>query len=135
MAKMFTSKNDLTGDNQPQTIIGQAIRLDGKCIGSGDIIVHGEIVGTVKSANDIVIEQTAKVEADVEANNLTVAGEIHGNVLCHSQLKLLATGKIFGDVTTDILSVETGAVIKGQCATGSDSTTTKSTPTDKVGKD
>lgn len=122
---MFASKIDPMTTGQEQTIIGQAIRLEGKCIGSGDIIVRGEIVGTVKTANDMMVEQTAKVEADVEANNLTISGEIHGNVLCHSQLKLLATGKIFGDVTTDILSVETGAVIKGQCATGSASTVDK----------
>ncbi len=116
MAKMFTSKEGaLHGD--PQTVIGESVKVEGTFSGSGDVIVHGEVVGTLKTSNDIMVSASAKIEADVEAHNLTVAGEIHGNVVCHGQLQLQATGKIFGDVTTQVISVEPGAMLKGQCTT------------------
>lgn len=121
MAKMFTSK-DGSPAGDPQTVIGESVKVEGTFSGSGDVIVHGEVVGTLKTSNDIVISSAAKVEADVEAHNLTVAGEVHGNVVCHGQLQLQSTGKIFGDVTTQVISVEPGAVLKGQCTTnGNDS--------------
>lgn len=116
MAKMFAAKEG--GNEYPATVIGDAVKLEGKFTGSGNVTVRGEIVGTLNTTEDIVIEASAKITADVEGNNISVAGEIHGNVLCHGQLQLLSSGKIFGDVTTQILSVETGAIIKGQCSTG-----------------
>lgn len=109
---------------QPTTVIGDGVRVEGKCIGTGNVTVRGDVVGTLKTSDDMVIEATAKVEADVEANNLTVAGEIKGNVVCRGQLHLLASGKIFGDVATNVLSVETGAVLKGQCTSGVTADTT-----------
>ncbi len=123
MAKMFSAPEG-NGGTQASTIIGDGVKVEGKCIGSGHITVRGEVIGTLKTTDDMVIESQAKVEADVEANNLTVAGEIHGSVICHGQLQLLASGKIFGDVTTNIISVETGAVLKGQCTTGAASEAT-----------
>lgn len=116
MAKMFSPKEG--GTEYPATIIGDGIKLEGKFTGSGNVTVRGEVVGTLNTTDDITVEASAKIKADVEGNNISVAGEIHGNVLCHGQLQLLSSGKIFGDVTTQILSVETGAVIKGQCSTG-----------------
>lgn len=134
MAKMFTSKEEgFTGD--PQTIIGESIKVEGTFSGSGDVLVHGEVVGTIKTSNDITVSGTAKIEADVEAQNVTVAGEVHGNVICHGQLQLQASGKIFGDVTTQVISVEPGAILKGQCTTNAGMTndthpSTESAPQD-----
>lgn len=120
MTKMFSPKEE-TDNNHPQTVIGDGVRVEGKCIGAGHVTVRGEVAGTLKTSDDMVIESSAKVEADVEANNLIVSGEIKGNVHCHGQLQLMASGKIYGDVTTNVLSVETGAIIKGQCTTGTQS--------------
>ena len=97
MAKMFNPKEEGMVI-QPTTVIGDGVRVEGKCIGTGNVTVRGDVVGTLKTSDDMMIEATAKVEADVEANNLTIAGEVKGNVVCHGQLHLLASGKIFGDV-------------------------------------
>jgi len=126
MAKMFSAKEGVS--DHPATIIGDAVKLEGKFTGSGNITIRGEVVGTLNTTDDIIIESSAKIKADVEGNNISVAGEIHGNVLCHGQLQLLSSGKIFGDVSTQILSVETGAIIKGQCSTG----VTENAPTNKA---
>ena len=126
MAKMFANRPE-GSPLEAATTIGDGVRVEGKFSGAGNIVVKGEVVGSLKTSEDISIEASARVEADVEANNLTVAGEINGTVHCRGQLQLLSTGKIFGDVTTAILSVETGAVIKGQCTTGN-----TSSPSDKT---
>lgn len=113
---MFVTKGEETM-NEATTIIGDGVKLEGKFSGSGNVSVRGEVMGSLKTNDDLIVEASAKIEADVEAKNITIAGAVHGNVLCHGQLRLLSSGKIFGDVSTAILSVETGAVIKGQCST------------------
>lgn len=116
MAKMFNSKEGISAD-APQTVIGESVKVEGTFTGAGDVIVHGQVVGTLKTSNDVIITDTAKVEADIDARNLTVSGEIHGNVVCHGQLQLQAAGKIYGDVSASVIAIEPGAVLKGQCIT------------------
>lgn len=116
---MFMTKE--ADNSTSHTVIGESIKIEGTFSGSGDVTVKGEIVGSLKTSHNVVVEATAKIEADVEARDISVAGEIKGNVVCHGQLTVQATAKIFGDITTDIISVETGAVLKGQCTTGTGS--------------
>ncbi len=119
MAKMFNQKEGVSG-NQPQTVIGESVKVEGTFSGAGDVVVYGEVIGTLHTSNDVVVAGSARIEADIEASNVTVAGEIHGNVICHEQLQLQSTAKIFGDVTAQVISVEPGAVLKGQCSTSTD---------------
>ena len=133
MAKMFTPKEGgADGGEAPDTIIGKAVKLDGTFSGSGNVTVYGEIVGTLQTNGDLVVESSASVEANIEANNITVSGEVHGNIMCHGTLRLLTSAKVHGDVTTDIIEVETGAVIKGQCSTGNTSSAPVAQPKEEV---
>jgi len=125
MAKMFTTttKEEVLHDNN-HTVFGEAIKVEGTISGNGDLVIHGNVVGTVKTSGNIVVKNTAHIKANVEANNLTVAGEIHGNVLCQGQLQVQTSGKIFGDVSAQTIAVEVGAVLKGQCSAGTEQATT-----------
>lgn len=122
MAKMFSTREEdmpvAHNGAAPQTVIGQGIKVEGTFSGSGNVIVQGEVEGTLSTAGDLVIENGAVVNANLEAQNIRVSGEVKGDITCHGQLDLQATAKIYGDVTTDIISVDTGAVIQGQCRTG-----------------
>lgn len=120
MTKMFNAKDDVSvGSESPETIIGQAVKIDGTFSGSGNVTVYGEIVGTLTTSGDLVVEDTATIQANIEAHNITVSGEVRGNVQCNGKLELLATARIFGDVAAEVISVETGAIMQGQCTTGS----------------
>ncbi|MFH1536594.1 MAG: polymer-forming cytoskeletal protein [Patescibacteria group bacterium] len=98
-----------------ETIIGPSVKVEGNFSGEGNIIIQGTIEGSLSTSNDIQIEEGAKVDADIEANNLSVSGEINGNVKCHGKTELTGTAKITGNVETEIISIETGASINGQC--------------------
>ena len=102
-----------------ETTIGQGVKIEGTFTGAGNVAVYGEVVGKFSTQGDLMVQEGARLEADVEAGNITVSGEIHGGVTCHGQLQLLASGKIYGDVTSEMFSVETGAVLQGTCTTGS----------------
>ena len=98
-----------------ETIIGPSVKVEGNFSGEGNIIIQGTIEGSLSTSNDIQIEEGAKVDADIEVNNLSVSGEINGNVKCHGKTELTGTAKITGNVETEIISIETGASINGQC--------------------
>jgi cytoskeletal protein CcmA (bactofilin family) len=98
-----------------ETIIGPSVRVDGKFSGKGNVIVQGQVSGSVRTNEDVRIDEGAVVKASVDARNCTVAGEIHGNVKVRERLDMMPTAKIYGDVEAKTVSVGAGAVLNGKC--------------------
>lgn len=111
-------KSSTTQRGHPETIIGPSIRVEGQLIGEGNITVEGSVVGLLKTTKDLYIGDKAKLQADVEAHNVIVAGEVKGNVKVHGKIEIKSSARIIGDIEAGIISVETGAMIKGKCITG-----------------
>ncbi len=104
------------GKDQPtSTIIDSSARLDGKFSSQADLIVKGRMDGVIESTKNIEITESAKVKAEVKANNIVVAGKVEGNIEAREKLNVAKTGRIIGDIKCKVLSIETGAKIDGQC--------------------
>lgn len=101
-----------------ETIIAQGVRVEGEFIAEGDVIIEGELRGTITTAGDLRIGDNARVEADIRARNAVISGDVHGTLQIESKLDLLSTSKITGDVAAEILSVEAGAQVNGTIRMG-----------------
>jgi len=101
-----------------ETIIGSGVRLEGNFVAEGNVIIRGQIKGSVETKNDLRIEAGALVEADSKAKNILLAGEVKGNLKAEEKVSFLKTGRLFGNVECKVLSIEEGAVFNGQCLTG-----------------
>jgi len=102
--------------NNVETIIGASVKVEGNFVGEGDVVVEGMVIGTIKTAKNLQVGAAAKVQADIEADNVTVSGEIRGNVTCRGRLVMSATAKIFGNVRASIISISEGAILHGKCS-------------------
>ena len=108
--------NNEQKQHDTETIIGPSVKVEGNFCSDGNVIVEGTVQGSLKTNHDLKIGPTAKIKAEVEANNLFLAGEIKGNVKVKEKMELKSTAKIMGNLETKILSVEEGAIINGKCA-------------------
>lgn len=102
------------GRRDVETTIGTTVKVDGNFVGAGDVIVQGQVSGTLKTSKNLHIGPGAIVKADVEAANIVVAGEIRGHVKCAGKIEVTSTGKIFGNVDTQTIAVAHGAVLHGK---------------------
>lgn len=98
-----------------ETIIGPTVKVEGNFVGSGDVIVEGQFVGSLKTDKSLRVGEGAKVKADIEAADVLLAGEIRGNVRATGSLELGPTAKLYGNVETPSLSVARGAILHGKC--------------------
>lgn len=108
-------KDDDRKSGGAETIIGPTVKVDGKFFGKGNVVVQGQVFGSMKTHEDLQVDQNAVVKASVEARNIVVAGEIHGNVKALERLELTETAKLFGDVEAKTISMGAGAVLNGKC--------------------
>jgi len=113
MAIFEKSQDRLPGN--VETIIGPTVKVEGNFVGEGDVAVEGSVNGSLKTAKNLRVGSSAKIKADVDADNIFIAGEIRGNVRARGRLELAASGRIYGNVDATVLAVEAGAVLHGKC--------------------
>lgn len=132
---MFNKDNKPEKFKDAETIIGASIKVKGNFYGEGNIVVEGQLEGSVKTDANLFIGDKAKVVANIEANDAIINGEVRGTLKIHQYLALGPTAKIIGDINYSEISIEKGATVNGQIIYVSNSNKTnkgKSAPEDKV---
>jgi cytoskeletal protein CcmA (bactofilin family) len=105
-----------------ETIIAQGVKVEGDFHSQGDVVIDGEVTGSVETAQALTIGEKARIHADVTATSVVVAGEVKGNLHAAERLELLATSVVEGDVETANLSVASGAMVNGKITMGATKT-------------
>ncbi|MCU0522000.1 MAG: polymer-forming cytoskeletal protein [Anaerolineae bacterium] len=96
-----------------ETTIGPNTQIKGDIQGDGGLRVDGVIEGSIEVTGNLVITESAKIRAEIKANNISVAGALQGNVVA-SRVEILDTGRVWGDLTVKSLLVSEGAYFRGQ---------------------
>lgn len=96
-----------------ETVLGAGTTLEGKLKSTGNIRLDGTFTGTLEISGNILVGETAKITADIDARNISIAGSVRGNVT-GSKVQLLRTGRVWGDIHAVALATEEGAFIDGK---------------------
>ncbi len=96
-----------------ETVLGTSSTLEGVLRSSANVRLDGTFKGTMEITGNILIGETAKIEADVNAKNISIAGAVRGNI-SGKKVQLLRTGRVWGDIRAAALTTEEGAFIDGK---------------------
>ena len=96
-----------------ETVIGIHSFFDGTFRCESSMRIKGTVQGEIACNKSLVIEETAKVSANVTAANAIIAGKLDGSVTCDGRLEVLATGRVTGELTAAILIIQEGAFFEG----------------------
>ncbi len=96
-----------------ETVIGANCRMNGVLQSDGGIRIEGMFEGQIQTAGNLIVSESARVVADVQAHNVVVSGQIKGNVTAN-RVEITETGKLFGDLNVNTLLLNEGAFLRGQ---------------------
>lgn len=108
----------MAAKNSDQTVIAQGVRVEGDFKSQGSVVIEGEVLGSVQTAEFLQVGSGAKIHADVNAQNAVVAGEIQGNIEVGDKLELTESARVKGDLNAEVLSVAAGAQLNGKVSMG-----------------
>jgi cytoskeletal protein CcmA (bactofilin family) len=105
---------DMAENNGEVTIVGTGARLEGNVVSAGSLRIDGQVKGQINADGDVTLSSQSQVEADIRAQNVSVAGRFTGNIVVKDKATLARGGRIDGNITSKTLVVEEGGVFHGQ---------------------
>ncbi|NDJ61300.1 MAG: polymer-forming cytoskeletal protein [Chloroflexi bacterium] len=96
-----------------ETVLGANSTLEGRLVSAANVRLDGTFSGTLEISGNVLVGETGKINADINAQNISIAGAVRGNV-SGKKVQLLRTGRIWGDITATALTTEEGAFIDGK---------------------
>ncbi|WP_317929418.1 polymer-forming cytoskeletal protein [Halioxenophilus sp. WMMB6] len=103
--------------NEPQApiaVLGPKIRLRGELVGEEDLIVQGQIDGTIDLRdNHLTVGKQGIVKANVIAKTVTVEGQVKGDIIGQERIAILASSNVEGNLTAARVVLEDGAKFRG----------------------
>ena len=95
--------------------IGKSVVIKGELSGSEDLYVDGQVEGSISlKGNSLTVGPNGQVKATVDAKGVVVQGKLEGNVQASDKVELRKTAVVTGDITTQRISIEEGAYLKGK---------------------
>lgn len=94
--------------------IGKAVMVKGQIFSREDLVIDGEVEGTVEAQEHrVTVGPHGKVQAGIKAREIVVLGAIHGNVEASEKIDIRKDARLVGDIKTVRIVIEDGAYFKG----------------------
>jgi cytoskeletal protein CcmA (bactofilin family) len=108
-----------TSGSKIETVVGPNCHMHGTIQSDGGIRIDGVFQGDIDTTGNLIIGESARVIAEINANNISVSGQVKGNI-SGNRVEILETGKVWGDLKVNSLLLNEGAYLRGQTMMHSD---------------
>lgn len=113
-ARPETSAPRGAAGSREAAVIGPSIHIDGDVRGEEDLLIEGEVNGTLQlKSNSLTVGPQGKVRADVYAHSIFVDGLVEGDLFGSERVAIRKSAQVRGNITSPRVSLEDGAKFKG----------------------
>ena len=97
------------------SFFGEGTVLKGTLKFKGLLRFDGEFDGEIQTKDTLIIGETGKVKAGIQAGSVFNFGKMDGNVKAEFKLQLYATSHLNGNIEAPVIMMEEGAHFEGAC--------------------
>jgi len=95
--------------------IGKSVVVKGELSGSEDLYIDGQVEGSIDLRNsNLTVGPNGNVKANISAKAIVIQGKVDGSLTASDRLDLRKSAIVTGDLTTQRISIEEGAYLKGK---------------------
>ena len=115
MGKWLGTNKPPAGSEEWIGFLDRGVKLEGTLELTGTFRVDGEVKGTVRCKETLIVGETGHVDGEIEGSVVTISGKVQGTVKGSQRVEILPSGSIEGEVQTSCLVIEAGGVLDGRC--------------------
>jgi len=96
------------------SVLGPTLKFKGELTAQEDLLIQGQIEGTIKHTSNLTIGESGVVKADVTAEYIVVEGRVAGDLKGSKSVKVRESAKIDGNIISPKVALVEGAKFNGQ---------------------
>lgn len=96
-----------------EVALGPTTSINGDLECDGIVKIEGVYRGSIKTVSNVIISENARVDAHIEAQNVSVSGQVKGSIVAKGRLEILSTGKVWADATVTSFLLDDGGKLHG----------------------
>lgn len=100
-------------ESQITAILDDGSSFEGKLTFEGTVQIGGTFKGEIFTKDTLVINPSANVQAQIEAENIIIRGQVEGNLFARKKIIMHPPAIFKGTVTTPSLRIDEGVVFEG----------------------
>ena len=90
------------------------MKINGEVTGTGDLLVDGEVEGTIRlAAARLTVRTEGRVKAAIVAQDVVVLGQVEGEIRATGRVELRDGAVVLGNIFATRLAIEDGATLRG----------------------
>ena len=95
--------------------LDRTVRFEGTLEFSGTLRIEAQVKGNILSNQTLVLGEGAKVEGQIEGNQVIIAGRFDGVIFAKGRVEIQAKGVVSGEIHAPCLVIEPGGIFDGRC--------------------
>jgi cytoskeletal protein CcmA (bactofilin family) len=110
-------------------MIGPSIKIKGEVSGDEDLLIQGQVEGTITlKAHQVVVGESGVVSADILAKTIRIDGKVNGDITGTENVVISKLGNVRGNIIAPRVLLEDGAIFKGSIDMDPGDTAAKTAP-------
>ena len=102
------------GDKKQTSILGPTLKFKGELTANEDLVIQGQIEGSIKHTSSLTIGEEGKVKADVVAEQISVEGQVDGDLEGRNAVVVKDSANVAGNIFSPVVTLHEGAKFNGR---------------------
>jgi cytoskeletal protein CcmA (bactofilin family) len=110
---VFGREKQAVPSDRIEVTIGPTASINGHLECDGIVKIDGVYQGSIKTVSNVIISEKARVDAHIEAQNVSISGQAKGSIVAKGRVEILPTGRVWADVTVSSFLLDDGGKLHG----------------------
>jgi len=107
----MSAAHDVSKDKA--SILGPTLKFKGELSSQEDLVIHGQVEGSIGPAPRVTIGPEAVIKAGVTAEAIVVEGSVEGDLKATGSITVRARANVRGNLEAPTINVAEGATLNG----------------------
>ena len=102
------------GEKKKASILGPTLKFKGELTANEDLVIQGQVEGSIKHSSNLTIGQEGKLKASIEADHVAIEGSVEGDIAGATSVVVKETANVDGNIFSPTVTLREGATFNGK---------------------
>lgn len=96
------------------SVLGPTLKFKGELTANENLLIHGQVEGSIKHSSLLTVGKEGKLKADVSAEYISVDGKVAGNLVGTKSVVVNEGADVKGNINCPKVTLREGALFNGK---------------------